>query len=190
VKDKLMAEFESKEEWKNTVTTHRKAKAAYDKAKKDALRATHAKPEYKKLVQEREALRTEVEQLQNARNPDPATITRTATELTEKASALKKMEAETVANDDKVLEAKEEYEKAEKEMQALDEEVEGALMSDPDYLAVQQQLEQAEAQVKQMRDQLAQQTKAEQQSKAAAGRAASEARRAASRGPRGAEGAN
>ena len=177
VKDKLMGEFESKEEWKNTLANHKKAKAEYEKAQKAALRAMAAKPEYKKLSQERQAAQTKYEEINKERSRNPDAIARAGTEVSKLALAMKKMENDAVANDDKALAAKEALEKADKEMKALDEEVEGALMSDPDYIAIQQQLEQAEAQVKQMRDQLAQQTKAEQQSKAAAGRAASQTRR-------------
>ena len=183
VKDQLMGEFESKEEWKNTLTNHKKAKAEYDKAEKAAMRAMTAKPEYKKLAQERQAAQAKYDEIIKQRNPSPDAIARAGTEVSKIALAMKKMENDAVANDDKALAAKEAFEKAEKEMKALEEEVEGALMSDPDYLQIQQQLEQAEAQVKQMRDQLAQQTKSEQQAKAAAGRSARPTRT-----PRGAEG--
>jgi chromosome segregation ATPase len=190
VKDQLMTEFESKEEWKNTLTNHKKAKAEYEKAEKLALRATMAKPEYKKLAEERKAAQADYEEITKQRNPNPDAIARAGTEVSKIALALKKMENDAVANDDKALATKEAFEKAEKEMKALEEEVEGALMSDPDYIQIQQQLEQAEAQVKQMRDALAQQTKSEQQAKAAAGRAASESRRAPRGAPRGARGAD
>ena len=172
VKDQLMTEFESKEEWKNTLANHKKAKSEYEKAQKAALRAAMAKPEYKKIMQEWQAAQAKYEEIIKSRNPNPDAIARAGTEVSKLALARKKMENDAIANDDKALAAKEALEKAEKEMKALDEEVEGALMSDPDYIAIQQKLEQAETQVKQMRDQLAQQTKAEQQSKAAAGRAA------------------
>jgi chromosome segregation ATPase len=168
LKDKLMTEFEGKEEWKNTAANFKKAQAAYDKTKKDALKTLTAKPEYKKLVQEKETARLKLDELNKQRDRDPSAITRAGTELANKGTALKKMEADAVANDEKVLAAKEQFDKADKEMKALDQEVEGALTSDPDYVAIQQQLEQAEAQVKQMRDTLAQQQKSAQQSKASA----------------------
>jgi chromosome segregation ATPase len=176
LKDKLTTEFESKEEWKNTAANFKKAQTAYDKAKKDAMRTLAAKPEYKKLLAEKDAARTKVDELNKQREPDPTAIAKAGTDLATKSTALKKLEADAVANDEKVLAAKEAFEVADKEMKALDAEVEGALTSDPDYVAVQQQLDQAEAQVKQLRDAAAAARKQDQQSKAAASRAASAAK--------------
>lgn len=178
VKDKLMASFESKEEWKTTVENHKKTKAAYEQAKKQALVAAQAKPEYKKLAKDRAALQTKFEEISDKRDPDTDAITRTGTALTEKSFELKKLEDQAVEQDEKVLDAREAFEAADKEMQALDEEVEGALLNDPDNEQILTQLDQAETQLTTAREAYTQMRKSEQEARSAASRAAAESRKA------------
>jgi chromosome segregation ATPase len=167
IKEKRRAELETKEEWRNTVAKHKKAKAAYEAARKTALETMKAKPEYKQLIKDRDALQKKQEDLHKQRDADPTAIAKTGTDLATKGIALKKMESESMERDEKALEAKEAFEAAEKEMKALDDEVEGGLVSDPDYAALQQQIEQAELQLTQAKEAAIQMQKAESQARAA-----------------------
>ena len=176
---KLTVSFESKEEFKNTSANFKKAKADYDAARKTALSTVQAKPEYKQLQKDKEALQTKYNAAVAANDKDA--ITKVGSDIAAKGIAAKNMEKEAMDADDKALNAKEKLDAAQKEMKALDDEVEANLATDPDYAAIQQQVTQAEADLKQQEDALAQQQKAEQQSHAAASKAASESRRAASK---------
>jgi hypothetical protein len=147
IKDKKQAEFESKEEWKNTVADHKKAKAAYDAALKAAKAAVLNKPEYKALLKEKETLQAKMEALSGKAGADPDAISKTGSQLSVKALALKRMETEALEQDPKTLDAKDALDVAEKNMKALEEEVEATLATDPDYAALLTQIEQAETQV-------------------------------------------
>jgi hypothetical protein len=160
IKDKKRAEFETKEEWKNTVATDKKAKAAYEAARKSALTALQNKPEYKQLIKDRETLQKTSEALSKQKDPDPTAISRNGTAMATKGIAIKNMEKDAQERDEKVLEAKDALDAAAKNMKALDDEVEGSLATDPDYMALQTQLDQAEQQLAQAKQSLADAQKA------------------------------
>jgi hypothetical protein len=184
VKEKLTATFASKEEFKNTVANHKKAKAAWEAARKQAMTAAQAKPEYKQLVKDREALQTKYNDAQA--KSDAEGMRKTGTDLASKGVLIKNMEKDAMEQDDKAIAAKEAFEAAEKEMKALDDEVEAALQTDPDYMQLQQQVTQGEQQLQSQKDALAQQQKSEAQARSAASKAASESKRASSKAPKGA----
>jgi chromosome segregation ATPase len=179
IKEKLSLSFESKEEFKNTTANYKKAKADYDAARKTALAGVQAKPEYKQLVKDKEALQAKYNTAVAAN--DTANISKVGSDIAAKGIKIKNMEKEATDQDDKVVTAKEKLEAAEKEKKSLDDEVEANLATDPDYAAIQQQVTQAETELTQQKEQLAQQKKAEQQAHAAQSKAASESRRAASK---------
>ncbi len=152
IKDKVLAEYAEKEEWKNTAANHKKAKAAYETSKKQAQTALQSKPDYKQAVKDRVALQEKLDATSKQRDADPQAIAKIGTDLATKGIAIKKMETEAIATDEKSLAAKEAFEAAEKEMKSLDEEVEAQLQTDPDYAAIQQQVDQAELQVTQAKE--------------------------------------
>jgi hypothetical protein len=168
IKDKVLVEYAEKEEWKNTAANHKKAKAAYEASKKQALTSLQAKPEYKQLVKDRTALQTKLEEVSNQRNADPDVIAKTGTELANKGYAIKKMESEVMTTDEKAVAAKEAFDAAEKEMKSMDEEVEASLQTDPDYAAIQVQVEQAELLVTQAKEAAAAAQKQEAEARRAA----------------------
>lgn len=168
IKARLQSEFLEKDEWKDTLSRHKIAKAAYESAKKKALAKTKASPEYKTLASERAALVAKQDEFTKKGNADPEEISDVGTELAKKATTLKNMEKAAVEQDETALSAKEEYLAAEKERKALDAEVEDALLSDPDFEALDLQIEQAETQLAAAKDQLAQQQKSENAARAAA----------------------
>jgi hypothetical protein len=166
IKDKRRNEFETeKEEWKTTMATHKKRKEAYTLARNQALATAKAKPAYKTAVKNRAALQIKVDELSKQRNADSALITKTASKLTAEGFAIKKMETEAMEQDAKAIEAKELFEESEKDVKQLEEEVETSLATDPDYIALQTQLEQAETQLTQAKDALAQMQKSERASR-------------------------
>ena len=166
IKNTLLAEFEDKDEWKDTVSRHKKAKAAFESAKKKALQSMKASAEYKDLARERDALVAKQDELQKKRAADPEEVARVGTELAKKATALKNMEKTAVEQDEKALAAKDEFLAAEKEKRTLDAEVEDALLSDPDFEELEGKIEAAETQLMTSKDQLAEQKKSEAQSRA------------------------
>lgn len=162
IRERLLAEFLEKDEWKDTMNRHRKAKAASASAKKDALAAVKASPEYKELAREREALVKKQDELNDrGASADLDEISRVGTELAKKATALKNMEKDAVEQDERSLAAKEEFAEAEKEKRELDAEVEDAMLSDPDFESLDTKIEQVETQLDSARTQLAQQQKSE-----------------------------
>jgi hypothetical protein len=104
---------------------------------------------------------------------DEVAIQKTGTDVTTKAIAIRNMETEAMAQDEKAIEAKEKLDVAQKEMKTLDDEVEAYLTTDPDYAAIQQQVVQAETELKQQEDQQKAATAAASQAAAAASRARS-----------------
>ena len=152
IKDKKQAEFEAKEEWKDIVANHKKAKTDYDNARKAALANAQKSAAYKQALKDKEAVQAKMEALNGKRDADPDAITKLGSQLAVKAVALKKIENDAVANDSKLLDAKDAFDAAEKKLKELEEEVEAALATDPDYAALLTQLEQAETQVAQARE--------------------------------------
>src|SRR5688500_14661016 len=126
IKQRLQEEFVEKDEWKDTLNRHKNAKSAFESAKKKALAAVKASPEYKELARERDALVAKQDEMNKKGNADPDEVARVGTELAKKATALKNMEKAAVEEDEKALAAKEEFLAAEKERKALDAEVEDA----------------------------------------------------------------
>ena len=77
--------------------------------------------------------------------------------------ALRKLETDALQADPKIAESKDKLEEAKKTWDALQDELKEALEQDADYVAAQQQLETAQAQVDTMKAQLAQQAASERQ---------------------------
>ena len=152
IKDKKQAEFEAKEEWKNTVANHKKAKTDYDNARKAALANVQKSAAYKQALKDKEAVQAKMEALNGKRDADPDAIQKLGSQLAVKALVVKKMETEAATDDPKTLDAKDALDAAEKNMKALEEEVEAALATDPDYAALLTQIEQAETQVAQAKE--------------------------------------
>src|SRR3954469_9360813 len=94
VKEKLTATFSSKEEFKNTVANQKKAKSAYEAARKQALAGVQSKPEYKQLVKDREVLATKYSE-QQAKN-DADGMRKTGTDLASKGVLIKNMEKDAM----------------------------------------------------------------------------------------------
>jgi chromosome segregation ATPase len=168
IKEKRRGDFETKEEWKDTVANHKKAKAEYEKARTDALAALRKSEKYKATLKARDAAQARLDALNKQRPVEPAAIAKAGTALANEGIAIKKMETEAMERDDKVLGAKDAFDAAKKELDELDQEVESALANDPDYEQVQVQLEQAEVQLAQAKEQFAQMQKADAQARRAA----------------------
>lgn len=160
LKNKILDEFAERDEWKDTLSRHKKAKAAYDAAKKKAEKAVKASAAYKDLAGQRDALVAKQDELAKKGGADPDEVARVGTELAKKATALKNMEKEAIDQDEKALAAKEEFLAAEKEKRTLDAEVEDAMLSDPDFEQLESKIADAETQLDSAKDQLAQQKKA------------------------------
>jgi chromosome segregation ATPase len=179
IHDKKRTEFEAKDEWKDTASNQKKAKAAFESAKKQALATLQAKPEYKQLLKDRDAL--QAQQTEVEKGGDSAAITKVGSELSAKNTTIKNLEKDAMEQDEKASSAKEKMDKADQAMKDLDAEVDSALATDPDFLQVEEQSKQAEQALTQAKDAYTQMQKSEQQQRSAASKAASEANKAKSK---------
>jgi len=177
--DKKRAEFESKDEWKNTAANQKKAKAAYEAARKQALTTLQAKPEYKQLLKDKAALQEQ--QTEVNKGSDPNAIAKVGSELAAKNTTIKNMEKDAMEQDEKAAAAKEALDKADQSMKDLDAEVDSALATDPDYLQLTEQSKTAEQALTQAKDSYQQQQKQESAARSAQSKQASEAARAKSK---------
>lgn len=189
MKEAVLAELLEEDKWKDTASKHKKAKAAYESAKKKALAALKAKPAYKALAKERDALAARQDELSGkTRGADPDEIARVGTALAEKGTALKNMEKEAVEQDEKTLTAKDALAAAEKEKKALDAKVEDELLSDADYDALEVKVEQSQTQIASAREQLTAQKRSEAQSRAGQRKSASSSSGSGGKGGMGSRG--
>jgi hypothetical protein len=153
IRDKKRSELEVKEEFKSVVANQKKAKSNYDAAKKTAMAAVQTKPEYKQAVKDKAELQEKYNAiLQQGAKADPDVIAKAGSQVSVKSLAIKKMETQGVDDDPKVQDAKDALDIADKDMKALDEEVDAVLTTDPEYTALLTQIEQAELAVAQAKE--------------------------------------
>jgi hypothetical protein len=145
IRDKMRGELEGQEEFKSVVANQKKAKANYEAARKAALAAMQAKPEYKQAVKDKAALQEKYnEYLAQGAKADLQAMEKVGSQSAAKGLAIKKMETEGVDQDPKVQDAKDALDIAEKDLKALDEEVDAKLTTDQEYTQLLTQIEQAE----------------------------------------------
>jgi len=173
IKGRVTAKYESKEEWETAKTNLKTAEAAYEAARKKAVTKLYASPEYKaakdKQLKSEQALQT----LQGNAKADPKALAKAQQDRLEAGIALRNLETAALAAEPKVAENKAKVAEAKKAWDALQDELKEALQQDPEYLAAQEQLVQAQTMAEQMKMQLAQQAAADREAR----RAASESQR-------------
>lgn len=161
------------------------AQKAHDKAASDlatATRATESKlrtrPDYKTLSAAKEATDVKYRQLSEDPAGKEAELDAVYRERTKYVLALRKMEADALANDPKVIDAKARLAEAKAKVDSFKSEVEAAALSDPEYVASLQQVTAAEQQVQAARLALAEARKADSAARVAAAKARAEAAKA------------
>lgn len=173
VKGRVTAKYESKEEWETAKAALKSAEAAYDAARKKAVVKLYASPEYKAAKDKQLKSEQALQSLQGNSRADPKSLEKAQQDRLEAGIALRNMETAALAAEPKVAENKAKLAEAKKAWDALQDELKEALEQDPEYLAAQEQLAQAQGLAEQMKMQLAQSAAAEREQR----RAAAEAQR-------------
>ena len=184
IKARVAQKFEGKEEWETAQKNLKAAETAHEQARKRALAKLYASPEYKaakdKLLKAEQAIASAAAKDGSSKEMDKAQQDRLDAGL-----AVRKMETDALRADPKIAEAKDKADEAKKTWEALQDELKEALELDAEYVAAQQQLETAQAQVDSMKAQMAQQAASERQQR----RQQQESMRNYGRGGRGGRGA-
>jgi len=157
IRAKLRAQLLAKPEWASINAEVAKAKAAYDAAVKPAMARLRARPEYKALLKKRD----DAQAIRDKANTDPTSVSndelnKALRDYQEASIAMIKMEKEALETDPKVTDAKAKYDDAKAKLAQLDSQVNDTIKSDPEYLALEQQITQAKDQLVGAQQQLAQ----------------------------------
>lgn len=179
MKSGIEARYETKEEWETAKANLKKAEDTYEQARKRALLKLYSTPEYKAAKDKQLKSEQAIQSIQASGRSNDAALEKAQSDRWDSGLALRNMETTALKGDPKIEELKAQVDEARKAWEALQDEVKEALAQDPEYLAAQQQLEQAQANVEQMKMALAQQAAADREAR----RAAAEAQRG-SRGSR------
>ena len=162
IKARVSQKFEGKEEWETAQKNLKAAEAAYDQARKRALAKLYASPEYK-AAKDKQLKAEQTIAAVGAKGSNSKDLDKAQQDRLDAGLALRKLETDALQGDPKIPEAKDKLEEAKKTWEALQDELKEALELDADYVAAQQQLETAQAQVDSMKAQLAQQAASERQ---------------------------
>lgn len=177
VKARVQSRYETKDEWEEAQKNLKAAQTASDGARRRAMAKLLADPNYKAAKAKLTKADQQLLAAQAAGGSDIRKLEAAQQARIDAGLVIRKLETEAMANDPKVVEAKEKLAEAKQGWEALQDELKQVLEQDPEYQTAQQELEMAQANVLQMRQQLQQQ----QAQEAAARRAAAQAERASRR---------
>jgi colicin import membrane protein len=184
-KEKLKAQFMAREDWSKTKKAADKSKREDEAAKTAAMAALDKRPDYKAAKAARDAAE---QKMRSGEKMETAEMDRLAGEVMNNGLAMKKIEADYLANDQKYADAKAKYEQSQKEMSLLEGEVDAAAANDPECVAAQQAVDSSKQQLDQARTSLAQAAKADAEARAAAAKAKSSSAGGGGSAPRGSGG--
>lgn len=163
---RVAAKYEGKEEWETAKTNLKAAESAYEKSRKAAMVRLYASPEYKAAKDKQLKAEQAIAAQQAAgAKANAKAMEKAQQERLDAGLALRKLETDALAADPKIAENKTKLAEAKKAWEALQDEVKEALKQDPEYLALEQQLEQAQAAVAQQKQAMQQAAAAEAQSR-------------------------
>jgi chromosome segregation ATPase len=166
IKAKLAVKFEGKEDWETAKTNLKKAENEYEASRKKAMAKLYASPDYKAAKDKQLKAEQAITANQaGAAKADARALERAQQDRLDAGLALRKLETDALAADPKIAESKEKLAEAKNGWDALQDELKEALEQDPDYVAAKTEMEQAQAQVDQMKASLAQQAAAERESR-------------------------
>ena len=148
VRASIKSSVEQKDEWKASAGALQRAQAEYNAAKKPVLDALQQKPEYKALLERKKKADDRIAELVKEPQPKDEEMQAAQKESGQAVIALKEMEKEALASDEKVADASSKLADANKQEAALNAAVDAACGSDKDYQQAQKQLEAAEERLK------------------------------------------
>ena len=164
IKTRVRAQLLSKPEFATANADFTRANTALETARKQALAALHNKPEYQRLVKEREEAQTKRDSANTGGQQVSDEELQKANDIVFKDGlALKKMETQTLADDAKYQEAKSKADAAKAKVDQVDSQVQEALKNDTDYQQLDQSLQQAKQTLDQARQSQAQAAQQERQ---------------------------
>ena len=180
IKGRIQAKYETKDEWETAKTNLKSAETAYEAARKKAVQKLYTSPDYKAAKDKQLKSEQALQSLQTDAKANPKALEKAQQDRLESGLALRNLESAAMAGEPKVAETKAAVAEAKKAWEALQDELKEALQQDPEYLAAQEQLAQAQAQAEQIKLTIAQQAASDREQR----RAATEAQRGSSRTPR------
>lgn len=166
MKTRIAARYEGKEEWETAKNNLKTAETTYEASRKKAMAKLFATPEYKAAkAKQLKADETMAANAAGAAKADARALDKAQQDRLDSGLALHKLETDALAADPSIAENKAKVAEAKKAWEALQDELKEVLQQDPEYIASQQQLEQAQAQVDQMKQSLAQTAASERQAR-------------------------
>ena len=163
---RVAAKYEGKDEWETAKTNLKKAETDYEASRKKAMAKLYASPEYKAAKDKQlKAEQAIAAQTAAGNKANDKAMEKAQQDRLDAGLALRKLETDALAADPKIAENKTKLAEAKKAWEALQDEVKEALKQDPEYLALEQQLEQAQVQVDQMKASLAQTAASEREAR-------------------------
>lgn len=167
IKVRFSSRYEGKTEWEEAQKAMKKAKAEYNAANKKAMARLQASKEYQAQKEKLTKADEQVEAVQGKRKIDKKALDKALQDRTDAALAIRKLESNMVREDPALVEAKQKLADAKETWQALQEELDEAVKQDPDYQAMEVELETAQANVDQMKMALQQQQMAAREARRA-----------------------
>ncbi len=157
IKTRFAARYEGKAEWEEAQKNLKKAEAAYTAANKKALNKLQQSKEYQALREKQLMADEQVTAMQGKAKVDKKLLDKALQDRTDAAIQMRKLEAQLVQDDPALTAAKENRATANKTWEALQEELDEAVKQDPDYQALEAEMETAQANVEQVKASLQQQ---------------------------------
>lgn len=180
IKARTQAKYEAKEEWETAKKDLKDAESAYQSARRKVISKLNANPQYKAAAAKALKADKQLSELQADPKASAKEFDKAHQARLEAGLALRKMETSAMAADPNVAETKQKLADARKTWDALQDEVKESLEQDPEYVAAQDMLTQAQEAHMQMKMSLAQTAAGEREAR----RAAAESRRSAGTPPR------
>ena len=165
IKARVAAKFEGKEEWETAQKNLKAAETAYAAATKKATAALQASPEYKAAKEKQIKSEQTIAAAAGAKKGNTKDLEKAQQDRLEAGLAIRKMETDALQNDAKVVETKAALADAKKAWEALQDELKEALQQDETYVAAEQELQSAQANVEQMKASAAQTAASERQAR-------------------------
>lgn len=186
IKGRIQAKYETKDEWETAKADLKAAETAYESTRKKAVSKLYSSPEYKAAKDKQLKSEQTLQSIQGGKAKiNTKELEKAQQDRIEAGIALRNLETAAMAGEPKVAEAKAKLAEAKKAWEALQDELKEALEQDPEYLAAQDQLVQAQAAAEQMKMSLAQAAMADREQR----RAAAESQRGSRTPPRSGGGA-
>lgn len=151
IKTRFAARYEGKTEWEEAQKNLKKAEAAHTAANKKALNKLHQSKEYQALKEKQAKADEQVTSMQGKAKVDKKLLDKALQDRTDAALQMRKLEAQLVQEDPALTASKEKLAEAKKTWEALQEELTEAVKQDPDYQALELEMETAQAAVDQQK---------------------------------------